>query len=206
MSFSPATSSKSLGHNDFRLSPGIGASDASRLIQQSSMHLWKPQGSEEGKTAAKPSSLEEQLFDSRAQFKVMTAQIAMHIDPIWRTKLFKQLDSLLDAEEWPEEDVPPSIGSYRTLIRLLLLLKPAKKPGFGASHDGHMVAAWTAGLNRLTVECCPRDQIRWSIVREIEADETERAAGKSRIERLPEILAPFRPEVWFSNANSSEAS
>jgi hypothetical protein len=181
--------------------PSLGGSDASRQIQEHLLTLRRPPASLEGATEMPPPvSIAEKLFDSRAQFKVLTSQIAMHIDAAWRAQLFRQLDSLLDSEEWPGDEVPPTIGSYRTLIRLLLLLKPSIKPGFGASHDGHIIAAWTTGRNVLTVECFPRDQIQWSLVRIRESGEQpERAVGKNKIERLSEILAPYRPEIWFGD-------
>ena len=51
-------------------------------------------------------TLEDRLFDATANVKILTSQVAMHLDPEWRERLFKQLDSLHDPEEWEAEDKP----------------------------------------------------------------------------------------------------
>jgi hypothetical protein len=181
--------------------PNVGVSQTAREIEKSLSSLRRPNASQEGRQEVLAKSKVEALFDSRAHFKVLISQIAMHLDGKWRERLFKQIDSLLDADEWAEEDTPPSIKSYRTLIRLLLLIRPTKKPGFGASHDGHILVTWTNGSNLLTVECLPNDQIQWSIVRSVAPGaQAERAVGKNKIERLLAILEPYQPAVWFNDA------
>src|ERR1700730_14825270 len=49
---------------------------------------------------ADENTLQERLFDALAGAKVLTAQVAMHLDRQWRDKLFRQLDSLHDPDEW----------------------------------------------------------------------------------------------------------
>lgn len=141
-------------------------------------------------------SLEEQLFNSRAACKIRTAQIAMHLEPGRRERFFAQVDSLLDADEWDEDDQPISAASFATLLRLLLLIRPKRWPGLGASMDGHVIAAWTTGENRLTVECLPEDGLRWVLVRYRDG-ERESTAGDTSVLRLPAILQPYEPQIWF---------
>lgn len=142
-------------------------------------------------------SLEEQLFDSRAACKIRTAQIAMHLEPGRRERFFAQVDSLLDADEWDEDDQPISAASFATLLRLLLLIRPKRWPGLGASMDGHVIAAWTKGENRLTVECLPEDQLRWVLVR-YRNGERKSAADDTALLGLPDALQPYEPQIWFS--------
>lgn len=150
-------------------------------------------------------STEERLFESRAQFKVLTSQIAMHLDDAWREKLFHQVDSLLDADEWQKEDVEPSAASARTFLRLILALRPEQRPGLGASH-GHLIAAWTNGKNQLTIECLPKDRLRFSLVTYPNPnEEPERAAGTNVISRLADVLAPYHPSQWLKIAHSIRA-
>ena len=143
--------------------------------------------------------LEEKLFDALAQYKVATSKVSMHLHDRWRTRLFAQLDSMLDVEEWDELDVPPSKESFDTFLRMMLLLEPDKRPGLGSSGSGEIVAHWTTGPNRLTIECLPGDNLKWVLTR-ILNDKVERAAGNNGIERLKAILAAYEPDVWFQNA------
>ncbi len=149
-------------------------------------------------------SLAEQLHDRLAEIKVMTSGVAMHLEREWRGRLFSQLDSLLNAEDWHEEDKPLVASSFRTFLRTILFLRSSVRPGLGISNQGHLVAAWTAGTNRLTLEFLPRDVVRWVLSIELE-DGRERAAGDTIVSRLPEVIAPYGPERWF-NANNVSSS
>lgn len=141
-------------------------------------------------------SLEEQLFNARAICKIRTAQIAMHLEPGRRERFFAQVDSLLDAEEWDEHDQPITEASFATLLRLLLLIRPKRWPGLGATMDGHVIAAWTEDRNRLTIECLPEDQLRWVLVR-FRDGERESHAADTPLLRLPTVLQPYEPQIWF---------
>lgn len=144
---------------------------------------------------ATASLLKEKLFNSAASYKMQLSLVSMHLPHGWRERMFDQIDSLLDAEEWDEREVPPSAESIKTLVRMLLVLKPDRRPGLAAG-GGHIFATWTAGKNRLTIECLEADRVRFVLNRETE--NSERAAGVNNISRLGAILAPYRPEVWFN--------
>jgi hypothetical protein len=142
-------------------------------------------------------STQEILFDALAAFKIFTSQVAMHLNVESRDKLFKQLDLLLDPDEWPPEDIPPELASYRTLLRTLLVLAPRKIPGLGASSGGRLVAAWSTRDDRLTIQCLPNDRLRWSLsVRD--GSERRAAAAESSLKHLIPEIAPYGPERWFS--------
>ena len=139
------------------------------------------------------------LFDALAGYKIETSRISMHLDKDVRIRLFRQLDSMLDEEEWDPRDPPPSLASFRTFLRMMLRINPERRPGLGAGHAGNIVAAWTVGKNRLTVECQPNDKIRWVLSREVDGT-VERAAGESSAGRLKDVLVPYLPKIWFSDA------
>jgi hypothetical protein len=141
--------------------------------------------------------IERKLFETLAEFKIRTSQVAMHLDGEWRSRLFRQLDSLLDPAEWDRADMPPTAASFRTFLRMILSRNIEVRPGLGASADGHLIAAWTTGDAKLTVECLPNDQIRWSIARTVEG-QRERAAGISLLKRMSAVLQPYDPRAWFS--------
>lgn len=141
----------------------------------------------------------ERLYDANASFKVFTSQVAMHLDDDWRKKLFRSLDNLLDPESWEDDDLPPALVSFQTLMRLLLLLKPERRPGLGIDNSAHLVAAWTEGVNRLTVTCLENDHLAWTLRRQTR-DGLVRAAGSNKITMMPKVLEPYEPSVWFKIA------
>lgn len=136
----------------------------------------------------------EKLFNSAASYKMLLSRVSMHLPVGWRERLSDQIDSLLDPEEWDEHEAPPSLESIKTFVRMLLVLKPGRRPGLAAG-GGHIFATWTVGKNRLTVECLESDRIRFALTRDME--NSEKAAGANDISRLGAILAPYQPEVWF---------
>lgn len=142
----------------------------------------------------KPISVE--LFDSLASFKIKTSKVAMYLDDKWRLGFFNQLDSLLGEQSWDHEDKPPTLDSFTTLLRMLLLLAPERRPGLGATAEGLLIAAWTVGSDRLTVHCLPQDRVKWVLSCELDGAH-ESAAGNSTLSNLREILSPYRPERWF---------
>jgi hypothetical protein len=136
------------------------------------------------------------LFNQLVELKVVTARIAMHLESAWRAGLFRQLDELLDAESWDFSDELPSQASFLTFLRLVVLLGKPRRPSLGATGDGNIIAAWTRGRERLTIECQPDDQLRWIVVRYF-GDDRESAAGTCKVARLLSRLGPFGPEIWF---------
>jgi hypothetical protein len=184
--------------------PSTGTSAISQLITKKLDDLAAPTPSFSGvRIAAK--GLDEQLYDALAAFKIRTAAVAMHLDRGRRSKLFGQLDSLLALDDWEREDAPPTIDSYSTLLRMLMLLRPQRRPGLGASADGHLIATWTAGADRLTIECMSKDIVRWHLSATIDG-ERERAAAETPLLRLAAVLRPYGPERWFQNANHLPAA
>src|SRR5437899_1761169 len=49
----------------------------------------------------------EQAFDRLVALKMSASEIAMHLDGAWRAGMFRQLDSLLDADEWDFSEQMP---------------------------------------------------------------------------------------------------
>jgi hypothetical protein len=143
-------------------------------------------------------SLEEKLFEARAAAKVLTSQVAMHFSAEDRQKLFLKLDALLSTEEWDRNDEVLEPSSFRTLLRLLLFLRPKNRPGLGLSFDGSILSVWRNGEDRLTLECLANDRIRW-VLSKGSGENRESAAGLTTIERLLSRLEPYDPMSWFSD-------
>lgn len=202
------TGSEVFGLRPDLVRPSMGTSDEANAIKNSFEEIEKFQNWD--RPSAKfasfklrstgEKSLKEKLFDSLVSVKTMTSQIAMHLDKDWRTRLFTQLDDLLDIDDWHEDDEPVKETSFGTFLRMIIHQDPKRRPGFGVSHKGFLIAAWTSGKDKLTLEYLPSDMIRWVLSCEIEG-ECERAAGETPVWRLPEVLKAYRPERWFLDAN-----
>lgn len=145
---------------------------------------------------AEEKPLSEQIYAALQSVKVLTAGVAMHLKSDWRHRLFKQLDSLHDEDEWVEGEQPVELESFRTFLRTILELRPNVRPGLGMSKDGHVVAAWTRANDRLTLEFLPSDKIKWVLSLRTE-EGVERAAGDSTASRIASVLAPYMPNRWF---------
>jgi hypothetical protein len=189
--------------------PSAGASADAKVIADSLDALGKQlrHPSARAKPVDRPQAdkpVAERLYDSLAAAKVMTAQVAMYLDREWRDRLFAQLDSLLDIEEWHEDESPVEPGSFRTFLRMILYLKPKRRPGLGLSQSGNLIAAWTQGTDRLTLELLNGDSVRWVLSCGIDG-QRERAAGETYVGRLPEVLMSYRPARWFEDAKAAPA-
>lgn len=153
--------------------------------------------------SSRENTLEERLFDARANVKILTSAVAMYLEREWREKLFYQIDLLHDPEEWEAEDEPINQSSFKTFLRTYLQIIPKRRPGLGLSYMGNLIAAWTTGRDRLTIEFLPDDNVRWVVTKYFN-DEPERGAGQSKISRLLQNLAPYNPECWFSQKKESD--
>lgn len=142
------------------------------------------------------SGLSEALSASQRQLSL----ISMHLPPGWYAGLNRQLQLLMDPEEWDERDQPPRAQSFATLLHAMLLLQPDRRPGLGSGHKGYFLAMWTSGRDQLTIECLSDRSVRWVLSHEVEDGAVERGGGECSIERLPDVLAPYKPARWFNNA------
>lgn len=141
--------------------------------------------------------LKERLYEARAFCKIKMSAVAMHLDSEWRSRFFSQLDSLMDFENWEKDDLPITEASFTTLLRMILLIQPARRPGVGSTSEGNILAAWTVEKDRLTIECLPNDEVRWVLSRYSDGNR-ESAAGHVALSRLRAVLAPYNPERWFA--------
>jgi hypothetical protein len=150
--------------------------------------------------------LQERLFNALASAKVLTSQVAMHLDGAWRRRIFSQLDSIHDLEELEVGDEPLQQSSFATFLKAILDINPERRPGLGLSHVGHLIASWATGQDYLTIEFLPNDRVRWVLSRRYDEDDTERFAGDTAVARLRDGLANFHPDHWFSHGPTNHES
>lgn len=153
--------------------------------QQARHKVWVPAQTDKVK-------LDHKLMD----LKIQTAKL-MHRSSDWRAGIFRQLDLLLDEENWEPIDELPNDASYLTAIRLLIYLGDVRRPGLGLTHDGHVVLSWSADRDHLTIECRPSDAVRWMISHTLPDETREQAAGQSYAARVPAVIAAYEPGRWL---------
>ncbi len=134
------------------LSPVTGSANSTAIRQALSEFVLprSPGAVTHGRLAQYPpkkAPLEERLYNAQAACKIRTATVAMHLDHDWRIRFFRQLDNLMDIDNWEKDDLPVTDASFATLLRMLLFIRPKRRPGLGITNDGNIIAAWTAGKN-----------------------------------------------------------
>lgn len=144
------------------------------------------------------SSVEEQLYNKRAELKIIAAQCTItYINNNFRKDLFNQLDWVLDPDSWVEGDILAQPESFRTLIKFILNAKPIEAPSLGLSHKGNILASWQHKQNTLELECNPKENIKWFVSCVFE-DKKERTYGEAfSLKRLLEVLSPYKNAGWF---------
>src|SRR5690242_3427646 len=115
-------------------------------------------------------ALESRVFEALAGAKVLFSKVAMHLEREFRDRLFRQLDSLHETDQWEEGDEPLNQSSFQTFLKAILTIRPERRPGLGLSRTGNLIAAWTRARDRLTIEFLPNDRVSWVLAR---YDDTE---------------------------------
>lgn len=139
---------------------------------------------------------EEKLFSALTTMKLFTSAVAMHLRKEWRDQLFRQLDRLHDPLHWEDDEDPVRGPSFRTFLRMMLLLKPEIFPGLSVANGGNITAYWINGRNRLTIECHSDDMIKIVLSR-LQGDDRDSAAILTNINRIKDVLAPYDPSIWL---------
>jgi len=105
----------------------------------------------------KAETVRQAIFNNRSQLKIYTASVAMHLSRKRRDDIFKQIDELLDIDNWSDEDVFISFDSYRTLIRAIISVGLFKRAALTVATSGNIQANWFLSDRRLTIECLSQD-------------------------------------------------
>jgi len=147
--------------------------------------------------ATEPRSRHGQALDIAAWARQYTRQFAAQLGLAHRERLFRQLDLLHDTDDWEEGDQPLRPDSYRTFIRLILMLQPTRWPSLGMTYDGYLTATWRAAEDRITIECLGEDRVRFVLSSKISSAETDRSAGTTSVSRLFGRLSNYQPDRWF---------
>ena len=169
---------------------------ASTTFGDGSKFSWRSDQASTARVARANRTDAESIFDRLAALKIATSNVSMHLEDAWRAGVFRELDGLLDPEEWDLTDEMPSVGSFNTFLRMVIHNRVRRRPGIGATSDGRIVAGWTAGQDRLTVQCLADDKVRWVLFKHVDGERVSNA-GTSPAHLFRAYLAPYGPEIWF---------
>lgn len=111
-------------------------------------------------------TLEVRLFDNAAELKIALSQIVMHLVPEWRDIIFRQLDSLLDMKGWQDDSAFIQKSTFTTFLRFIIFAAPTRLPSLGVSLNGHILAAWNNGDQRIAVEFFSEDKAAATFVKQ----------------------------------------
>jgi len=196
------------GSSDLAISYGASAETRQLINQVNAVESSRSTADAATPTAVLPGSTkkstEEMLFDSLVEAKVYTSLVAMRMDKEWRKKLYRQLDSLLDIDEWDGEDEPLHKESFATFLKSMFLIMPKRRPGLGLSHGGNLIGMWTEPDSLLTMEFLAGDLVRLVLSRN-QNGIRERAALDTEVVRLLDVLKPYSPETWFNNGDNKHS-
>ena len=126
------------------------------------------------------------------------SEVSMHLPRGFAPGLNRQFANMMDEDAWEEDDELVSPDALATFIQTLIQTGTQRRPGIGTNGRGSVTASWSAGDNRLIIECLPTGKVSMVLSRQMDDGEIERAAfDPTRPERVRDVLAPFGPEVWF---------
>ena len=132
------------------------------------------------------------------QIQTSISQVSMHLPTGFSALLSRQFADMLDEDAWEDEDEIPSDAAISNFLRVLMLTSASKCPSIGTNGKGSITAAWINGESRLIVECLLNDNVSWVLTRSYDDRNPESAAAECPSNRLPAVLAPYGPEVWFA--------
>lgn len=103
--------------------------------------------------------LTARLFRNRAELKLLTSQIAMHLASGERNKIFRALDRLLAIEHWDGDSSLVDAKAFRSFLRFMIYSRPKKFANLGVGATGTVLAAWRRSRERVVhVEFFPDDE------------------------------------------------
>jgi hypothetical protein len=126
-------------------------------------------------------SFEEQIFNALVSLKVAVSEYAMHLSDTERRRIFTELDSIINTEDWHEEDTLPKIEAFRDFLKWMIYSKYNKWISIGVSDEGHTQVAWKTNTVLLTAKFSGlngQEAVRWTVQIASDKGETGYTVGK----------------------------
>lgn len=129
-----------------------------------------------------PTRRNQEPFDQRietavAALKAVVSQYAMHIPEARRLAIFEQIDSIINADDWYEDDELPRIDSFKDLLAWSIYANLPQWDSLGVDDDGDVLVAWHTEELTLTANFDGNRLVRWTSRRQAKGDIAAHAAG-----------------------------
>ena len=121
------------------------------------------------------------VFKSLVALKVAVSQYAMHLSNSERHRIFAELDSVINTDDWHEDDQLPKIEAFKDFLRWMIYSKYNKWISIGVSDDGHLLVAWKTDRILLTARfsgLAGQEAVRWTVQITSKKGETGYTVGK----------------------------
>ncbi|EUB95862.1 hypothetical protein PMI07_002350 [Rhizobium sp. CF080] len=113
-------------------------------------------------SVAVTSPVEVQLANSAMTLKIATSKYAMYLGFIERDRLFSELDFLLDADGWFEEDSQPNLDSFVNFLKWLVETRSLNWVSLGLDAAGNALVAYKKDDNVVTAAFLPDGKVQWT--------------------------------------------
>jgi hypothetical protein len=131
-------------------------------------------------------SFEEHIFDTLVSLKVAVSQYAMHLGRDERARLFEELDSKINVEDWHEGDKLPTPQSFVEFLKWMIYSKHSEWTSIGVSSQGSILVAWRTPKVLLTANFEAKDSVRWTAQVKSSAGDVGYSAGKCTLRLFAE--------------------
>lgn len=131
---------------------------------------------------SEPATLAEKLSRALAQSKKAVRSRAHLLGGEQMHRIIERLTSILDPEDWDEEDSTPSFSSADALMRATVAVA-APVSSLSISRSGNLRGMWAVPQGFLTIEGLADGSVSWIFVRE-HPNEVERIEGAGSVAEL----------------------
>jgi hypothetical protein len=122
-------------------------------------------------------TFEQRVTDALVQLKAAAAEYAMHLSSAQRETIFNQLESIINVEDWYEEDEFPKLNSFKDLLAWSIYADVPQWDSLGVDDDGDILVAWHNDQVTLTANFDGNRLVRWTSRYQEEGDAVAHAAG-----------------------------
>jgi hypothetical protein len=105
---------------------------------------------------------DERLFNALVRLKVAVAEFATHLSRDQRALVFRQLEAVINPDDWHEDDELPRPQAFRDLLRWAIHSTFYDWTSIGVSDEGHILVAWVKVNTRLTANFSGDGQVKWT--------------------------------------------
>src|SRR3977135_3567716 len=180
--FRPTTSSRrDAGPDDFLVSQRKSLSDHLPTLAELARlqnTTWSGSATTQKMVQPRVASFDEKIFDSLVSLKVAISQYAMHLGAADRQRLFEELDSKINVEDWHEDDTLPTVSSLQEFLKWMIYSKHCQWTSIGVSSQGSILVAWRTPRVLLTANFEARDSVRWTAQVKSASGEVGHSVGK----------------------------